>query len=42
VILVRKPDINEEEIGKLKKGKPKGLNLGELIRMTFKGKLDVR
>lgn len=41
VALVRRPDINEEEIGKLKKAKPKGLNLGELVRMTFKGALEV-
>jgi hypothetical protein len=28
IILTRRPEINEEEVGKLKKSKPKTLNVG--------------
>lgn len=34
---MRKPEMNEEELGKLKKSKPKNLNLAELYPMVYKG-----
>jgi hypothetical protein len=39
VVLLRRPEVSEDEIAKMKKSKPKGLNLGELTKLTFKGKL---
>lgn len=41
ILLTRKPEINEEEIAKMKKAKPKGVNLGELTKIMFKGKLSL-
>ena len=32
----------EEEIAKLKKSKPKALNLGELYNAVYKGKIDLK
>lgn len=40
-MLTRKPEGSEEDIAKLKKSKPKGLNLGELYPAIYKGKLNL-
>ncbi len=41
-MLVRKPEGGEEQIAKLKKAKPKNLNLGELYQAKYIGVLDVK
>lgn len=42
IVLVRKPEGGEEEIAKLKKAKPKGLNLGELYSAQYTGRLNLK
>lgn len=37
IVLIRKPEGTEEDIAKIKKAKPKGLNLGELYSANYKG-----
>lgn len=39
--MTRKPEGTEDDIAKLKKGKPKNLNLGELYAAKYKGKVDL-
>lgn len=39
---MRKPDMVEEEIQKLKKSKPKNLNVGELYCAVYRGKVDLK
>lgn len=39
--MTRKPEGNEEEVARIKKSKPKNLNLGELYAAKYKGKLDL-
>lgn len=41
VVLTRKPDMNEDDIAKLKKSKPKALNLGELYAAKYRGKINL-
>lgn len=41
ITLTRKPEMSEEEIGKLKKSKPKNLNLGELYAAKYRGYVDL-
>ena len=41
IFLIRKPEGNEEDIAKIKKAKPKGLNLGELYAAKYKGRLNL-
>lgn len=41
IVLTRKPEGSEDDIAKLKKAKPKNLNLGELYAAKYKGKVDV-
>ena len=38
--LVKEPTLNKEEVEKLKKSKPKGINLGDLQAVYFRGWLD--
>lgn len=41
IVLTRKPEGSEDDLAKLKKAKPKNLNLGELYPAKYKGKVDV-
>lgn len=42
IILIRRPDMNEEDIGKMKKSKPKNLNVAELYEAKYIGKVDMK
>lgn len=37
ITLTRKPEMSEEDLQKLKKSKPKNLNVGELYPAVYKG-----
>lgn len=41
VVLVRKPELSEEEIAKIKKSKAKNPNPAELFRFCFKGSVNL-
>ena len=41
IILIRRPDMTEDDIAKLKKSKPKTLNLAELYEAKYKGTINL-
>lgn len=41
IVLTRRPEGTEEDMAKLKKSKPKNLNLGELYAAKYRGRVDV-
>lgn len=40
IYLVKEPSLSKEEVDKVKKSKPKGINLGDLQAVFFRGWLD--